>query len=159
MLHLEDIFVKQETLNIIFKCGGPVLVCAGIASLIFTKRYYFSITNDSTYKYYKNFKQFFHVGALTYIASLVVVLTDNLSCNGECFLWIMTMAFIVGSCLLYYSLMYLLDENKFPNISPNALYIVKPLLKNSWLWVKFAVILGSLLLLYKIGEWIFLKIW
>lgn len=159
MLHIEDIFVKQEMLDIIFKYGGPILVCAGIASLIFTKKYYFSITNDGTYKYYKNFKRFFHVGALSYIGSLVVVLTDNLSCNGEYFLWTMTAVFVIGCYILYYSLMYLLDEKKFPNISPNALYIVKPLLKNSWLWVKFAAILGSLLLLYKIGEWIFLKIW
>lgn len=107
MLHIEDIFVKQEMLDIIFKYGGPILVCAGIASLIFTKKYYFSITNDGTYKYYKNFKRFFHVGALSYIGSLVVVLTDNLSCNGEYFS-------VDYDCDVCHWLLYII---LFPNVS------------------------------------------
>ena len=159
MLPIENLFIKRGTLNLVFKITGPLLISGLVCGAIWTKKYYLAITNDDKYLYYKKFSKYYRIGSSFSAIAFTAIWTDYLKSAQNCVQIFLILIFFIGGLLQLFSGIYILDEKKFSNISPNALYIVKPLLKNSWLWVKFAVILGSLLLLYKMGEWIFLKIW
>lgn len=159
LIQIENIFIKEKTKEVYFRIAGPLLLGALICSIIWTRKCYLSITNDDKYLYYKKFSRYFRIGSFLSSISLFLILTKNLRQCGEILFWITVLSFIIGNVSLYVSGMYIIDEKKFSNLSPNALYILKPSLESSSNWVKFAAILGSLLLLYKIGEWIFLKIW
>lgn len=154
MIKIDDLFVAENLKERFLKYSGPLFIAILIYSIVKTKKLYVSLTNDQDLMYYKRFSEVLRVGACCFGIAIAAIWTNNLEYWGDSAFWIFTTCFALGGGLIYYALIYVVDEKKFSNLPSHVQYIIKPNLKEAAYWMFFALGLGLLFCLYKLCVYI-----
>ena len=127
--------------------GTAFIVCSLVFAAIFAKRYYISLTQDRKLLHYNKFSFFFRTGCILFSASVIAILISKMILIS---VEIVGIVFVIGGLLLYFSVMYILDKQKFPNMSESAKYVLRPVLLNAQKWIIIALIGCIVLFILKI---------
>lgn len=123
-----------------------IMIAMYIVMMVKCKKIYLNISRDYTLKHINRFKQLIYLSAALSILSCILLLySSNISNNGivnE----IGFDAFMLSMFLTVYSLYYITDDKKFPNVNKQIVRTIKLSMKSIFILVLLHIISTILIL-------------
>lgn len=126
-----------------------VMIAMYIVMVSKCKNIYLNISRDYEFKYFYKFKRLIYLSAVLSILSCLLLLYSSNISNTIIVNEIGFDAFVISMLLTVYSLYYITDEKKFPNVNRQTVRI-RNLSMKSILILALLQIISSLLIIYRL---------
>lgn len=123
-----------------------VMIVMYIVMMVKCKKIYVNISRDYEFRYIDKFRQLIHLSALLSILSCVLLLYSSNISNNSFVNEIGFDAFILSMFLTVYSLYYITDDKKFPNVNRQIVGTIKVSMKSVFILVLLQIISSILIL-------------
>ena len=123
-----------------------VMIVMYIVMMVKCKKIYVNISRDYEFRYIDKFRQLIHLSALLSILSCVLLLYSSNISNNSVVNEIGFDAFILSMFLTVYSLYYITDDKKFPNVNRQIVGTIKVSMKSIFILVLLQIISTILIL-------------
>lgn len=123
-----------------------VMIVMYIVMMVKCKKIYVNISRDYEFRYIDKFRQLIHLSALLSILSCVLLLYSSNISNNIVVNEIGFDAFILSMFLTVYSLYYITDDKKFPNVNRQIVGTIKVSMKSIFILVLLQIISTILIL-------------
>lgn len=126
-----------------------IMIAMYIVMVSKCKNIYLNISRDYEFKYFYKFKRLIYLSAVLSILSCLLLLYSSNISNTIIVNEIGFDAFVISMLLIVYSLYYITDEKKFPNVNRQTVRI-RNLSMKSILILALLQIISSLLVIYRL---------
>lgn len=123
-----------------------VMIVMYIVMMVKCKKIYVNISRDYEFRYIDKFRLLIHLSALLSILSCVLLLYSSNISNNSVVNEIGFDAFILSMFLTVYSLYYITDDKKFPNVNRQIVGTIKVSMKSVFILVLLQIISTILIL-------------
>lgn len=123
-----------------------VMIVMYIVMMVKCKKIYVNISRDYEFRYIDKFRLLIHLSALLSILSCVLLLYSSNISNNSVVNEIGFDAFILSMFLTVYSLYYIIDDKKFPNVNRQIVGTIKVSMKSVFILVLLQIISTILIL-------------
>ena len=123
-----------------------VMIVMYIVMMVKCKKIYVNISRDYEFRYIDKFRLLIHLSALLSILSCVLLLYSSNISNNSFVNEIGFDAFILSMFLTVYSLYYITDDKKFPNVNRQIVGTIKVSMKSVFILVLLQIISSILIL-------------
>lgn len=126
---------------IMFNDLAPILmIIMYIVMIVKCKKIYLNISRDYEFRYIDKFKQLIYLSAVLSILSCVLLLYSINISNNSIVNEIGFDAFVLSMFLTVYSLYYITDDRKFPNVNRQIVGTIKLSMKSIFILVLLQII-------------------
>ena len=117
-----------------------VMIIMYIVMMVKCKKIYLNISRDYEFRYIDKFKQLIYLSAVLSILSCILLLYSSNISNNSIVNEIGFDAFILSMSLTVYSLYYIIDDRKFPNVNRQIVGTIKLSMKSIFILVLLQII-------------------
>ena len=117
-----------------------VMIIMYIVMMLKCKKIYLNISRDYEFRYIDKFKQLIYLSAVLSIISCILLLYSSNISNNSIVNEIGFDAFILSMSLTVYSLYYIIDDRKFPNVNRQIVGTIKLSMKSIFILVLLQII-------------------
>lgn len=126
-----------------------IMIAMYIVMVSKCKNIYLNISRDYEFKYFYKFKRLIYLSAVLSILSCLLLLYSSNISNTIIVNEIGFDAFVISMLLIVYSLYYITDEKKFPNVNRQTVRIRNLSMKSILIFALLQII-SSLLVIYRL---------
>ena len=123
-----------------------IMIAMYIVMMVKCKKIYLNISRDHTFRYINEFKQLIYLSAVLSILSCILLLYSSNISNNSIVNEIGFDAFMLSMFLTVYSLYYITDDKKFPNVNKQIVKTIKLSMKSIFILVLLQIISTILIL-------------
>ena len=125
-----------------------IMIAMYIVTMVKCKKIYLNISRDYEFRYIDKFKQLIYLSAALSVLSCILLLYSSNISNNSIVNEIGFDAFMLSMFLTVYSLYYITDGKKFPNINKQMVRTIKLSMKSAFILVVLQII-STILILYR----------
>ena len=125
-----------------------IMIAMYIVMMVKCKKIYLNISRDYEFRYIDKFKQLIYLSAALSVLSCILLLYSSNISNNSIVNEIGFDAFMLSMFLTVYSLYYITDGKKFPNINKQIVRTIKLSMKSVFILVVLQII-STILILYR----------
>lgn len=125
-----------------------IMIAMYIVTMVKCKKIYLNISRDYEFRYIDKFKQLIYLSAALSVLSCILLLYSSNISNNSIVNEIGFDAFMLSMFLTVYSLYYITDGKKFPNINKQMVRTIKLSMKSVFILVVLQII-STILILYR----------
>ncbi len=123
-----------------------IMIAMYIVMMVKCKKIYLNISRDYEFRYINKFKQLIYLSAVLSILSCILLLYSSNISNNNIVNEIGFDAFMLSMFLTVYSLYYITDDKKFPNVNKQIVGTIKLSMKSIFILVLLQIISTILIL-------------
>lgn len=123
-----------------------IMIAMYIVMMVKCKKIYLNISRDYEFRYIDKFKQLIYLSAALSVLSCILLLYSSNISNNSIVNEIGFDAFMLSMFLTVYSLYYITDGKKFPNINKQIVRTIKLSMKSVFILVVLQIISTILIL-------------
>ena len=125
-----------------------IMIAMYIVMMVKCKKIYLNISRDYEFRYIDKFKRLIYLSAALSVLSCILLLYSSNISNNSIVNEIGFDAFMLSMFLTVYSLYYITDGKKFPNINKQIVRTIKLSMKSVFILVVLQII-STILILYR----------
>ena len=123
-----------------------IMIAMYIVMMVKCKKIYLNISRDCEFRYINKFKQLIYLSAVLSILSCILLLYSSNISNNNIVNEIGFDAFMLSMFLTVYSLYYITDDKKFPDVNKQIVGTIKLSMKSIFILVLLQIISTILIL-------------